>query len=110
VHIHHRHTLTPICQHLLQLQSQHLNHQQLLPLLSLPYQFQIPQTQFQLFQILIRWLPDQKITFPNQKEPLMDTPYILCPKHRMSLPLPPTKNLPHLLKPPNLVTTIYDEF
>ena len=38
------------------------------------------------------------------KKPLMDTPYILCPKHCMFLPLPPAKNLPHLLKPPNLVT------
>jgi len=33
------------------------------------------------------------------------TPYILCPKHYMFLPLPPAKNLPHLLKPPNLVTS-----
>jgi hypothetical protein len=38
------------------------------------------------------------------KRTLMDTPYILCPEHCMFLPLPPAKNLPHLLKPQNLVT------
>jgi histone deacetylase 1/2 len=46
-----------------------------------------------------------KITFPNQEEPLMDTAYTPYPEHYRFLPLPPARNLPHLLKPPNLVTS-----
>jgi hypothetical protein len=54
--------------------------------------------------MLIQWLPDPKRTFPNKKEHLMVKLYTLYPKHYMSLPLYPSENLLHLLKPPNLIT------
>jgi hypothetical protein len=39
----------------------------------------------------------------QKKKPLMDTAYIPYPEHCRFLPLPPARNQPHLLKPPNLI-------